>query len=340
MRGADRPSSQIRRGSSRTSAATTSSGAPIAQRHVGDLARQPLGPQVDPAERRPARPTSTQNASGSATALEVHAPSRRTAPHVTSSSTSGSMPMLVRQRRHLPPSTNQLKTGTRSRGPRRRPQLPQADPGATIDAATRHTIDHHGEERPDQQPEHGRDDDQRTVIRHQHPIAGEPLTRDRRSAPCRGELPCSNPDPMLVTLLQATVSCRRQRPPPHRRPPADGAPRRHAGAVRGRRRCSTPADTERMVCRCSTTRRRDELDEQLPGRLLVRHPRRRPLPRQRLPASATRYALALRVMPVPRALARGARRPWAMHRRCSNRPYGLVLVVGPTGSGKRPRSRR
>ena len=43
-----------------------------------------------------------------------------------SSITIGSMPIGLRHRRHLPPSANQLNTGTRSRGPRRKPQFPHA----------------------------------------------------------------------------------------------------------------------------------------------------------------------------------------------------------------------
>ena len=46
------------------------------------------------------------------------------------------------------------------------------------------------------------------------------------------------------------------------------------------------------------------------------------------------YALALRVVPVPRSFARGARRARRRRSTCLNEPYGLVLVVGPTGSGK------
>jgi len=140
-----------------------------------------------------------------------------------------------------------------------------------------------------------------------------------------------NPDPTLATLLEATVVAGASdlhitagRPPSGRRDgvliPFDGVP------------ALTPADTERMVFSLIDERQAHELAEQsqvdfsfgLEG-----------LGRFRANAFKQRgsYALALRVVPSRvRTLAElGA--PRACHD-LLNKPYGLVLVVGPTGSGK------
>ena len=116
-----------------------------------------------------------------------------------------------------------------------------------------------------------------------------------------------NPDPMLVALLEATVNAGASdlhltagRPATARR---DGVLVPFEGVE-----VLTGPDTERMVMSLLDHRQKDELDEAPPGRLLVRHRRHRPLPRQRLQA-----AQHVRPRPArgaqPRALARRARLP-------------------------------
>ncbi len=87
-----------------------------------------------------------------------------------------------------------------------------------------------------------------------------------------------------------------------------------------------------MVHSLLDERKMEELHKREAGRLLVRHPRPRSLPCQRLQPAAT-LALALRVVPFRVRSLEELGAPAA----CTtllNRPYGIVLVVGPTGSGK------
>ncbi|HEY0520997.1 MAG TPA: type IV pilus twitching motility protein PilT [Ilumatobacteraceae bacterium] len=140
-----------------------------------------------------------------------------------------------------------------------------------------------------------------------------------------------NPDQMLVTLLQASVAAGASdlhlsvgRPPTARR---DGVlvPFEGVGIL-------TPQETERIVFSLLQDFQRKELDEVqqvdfsfgLDG-----------LGRFRANAYKQRntYALALRVVPFRvRSLEELGAPPACTD--ILNKPYGLVLVVGPTGSGK------
>ena len=140
-----------------------------------------------------------------------------------------------------------------------------------------------------------------------------------------------NPDQMLVTLLQASVEAGASdlhlsvgRPPTARR---DGTLVPFEGVS-----LLTPHDTERMVFSLLQEFQREILDEVqqvdfsfgLDG-----------LGRFRANAYKQRntYALALRVVPFRvRSLEELGAPPAATD--LLTRPYGLVLVVGPTGSGK------
>ena len=140
-----------------------------------------------------------------------------------------------------------------------------------------------------------------------------------------------NPDPMLVTLLQATVAAGASdlhlpvaRPATARRDgvlvPFEGVP------------LLQPADTERMVRSLLTEAQQHELD----GNLQVDFSfGLESIGRFRANAYMQRasYTLALRVIPFRvRSLDELGAPPAALD--LLNRPYGLVLVTGPTGSGK------
>ncbi len=140
-----------------------------------------------------------------------------------------------------------------------------------------------------------------------------------------------NPDPMLVTLLQATVAAGASdlhitvgRPPTARR---DGVlvPFEGVSFVQ-------PEDSERMVMSLLDDHQKQELEDNLQvdfsfglesiGRFRANAFKQR-----------TSYALALRVIPFRvRSLEELGAPPAATT--LLERPYGLVLVVGPTGSGK------
>ena len=68
------------------------------------------------------------------------------------------------------------------------------------------------------------------------------------------------------------------------------------------------------------------------ARPVLRHPGARPLPLQRLPA-ARRVAAAIRVIPVKIRGFDELGLP-AIVEQIADRPKGLILVTGPTGSGK------
>ena len=140
-----------------------------------------------------------------------------------------------------------------------------------------------------------------------------------------------NPDPTLVTLLQATVSAGASdlhltvgRPPTARRDgvlvPFEGVP------------LMLPADAERIVLSVLNEVQRQEFDENLQvdfsfgiesiGRFRANAYRQR-----------NSCALALRVIPFRVRSLDELGAPWAATE-LLQRPFGLVLVVGPTGSGK------
>jgi len=140
-----------------------------------------------------------------------------------------------------------------------------------------------------------------------------------------------NPDPMLVTLLQATVAAGASdlhltvgRPATARRDgvlvPFEGVP------------MMQPADTEKIVMSLLTDAQKLELEHESQvdfsfglesiGRFRANAFKQR-----------TSYALALRVIPFRVRSLEELGAPWAASELLS-RPYGLVLVVGPTGSGK------
>jgi twitching motility protein PilT len=140
-----------------------------------------------------------------------------------------------------------------------------------------------------------------------------------------------NPDPMLVTLLQATVAAGASdlhltvgRPATARR---DGVlvPFEGVGLLE-------PDETHRMVLSLLTEAQTQELEENLQvdfsfgleaiGRFRANAYKQR-----------NSYALALRVIPFRVRSLEELGAPWAANE-LLNRPYGLVLVVGPTGSGK------
>jgi len=140
-----------------------------------------------------------------------------------------------------------------------------------------------------------------------------------------------NPDTTLVTLLQATVAAGASdlhltvgRPATARRDgvlvPFEGVP------------LMQPEDTERMVMSLLNEAQKDELDRNMQvdfsfgletiGRFRANAYKQR-----------TSYTLALRVIPFRvRSLEELGAPPAAID--LLNRPYGLVLVTGPTGSGK------
>ena len=141
----------------------------------------------------------------------------------------------------------------------------------------------------------------------------------------------NNPDPMLVTLLQATVSAGASdlhitvgRPATVRR---DGVLVPFEGVA-----MLQPADTERIVLSLLDDHQKRELDENSQvdfsfgldslGRFRANAYKQR-----------NSYALALRVIPFKVRSLDELGAPWAATE-LLNRPYGLVLVVGPTGSGK------
>jgi len=140
-----------------------------------------------------------------------------------------------------------------------------------------------------------------------------------------------NPDPMLVTLLQATVAAGASdlhltvgRPATARR---DGVlvPFEGVGLLE-------PDETHRMVLSLLTETQIEELEEnnqvdfsfglEAIGRFRANAYKQR-----------NSYALALRVIPFRVRSLEELGAPWAANE-LLNRPYGLVLVVGPTGSGK------
>ena len=140
-----------------------------------------------------------------------------------------------------------------------------------------------------------------------------------------------NPDPMLVTLLQATVAAGASdlhltvgRPATARRDgvlvPFEGVP------------LLLPADTERMVRSLLTEAQQHELDGTMQADFSFGL---ESIGRFRANAYMQRasYTLALRVIPFRvRSLDELGAPPAALD--LLNRPYGLVLVTGPTGSGK------
>lgn len=140
-----------------------------------------------------------------------------------------------------------------------------------------------------------------------------------------------NPDPMLVTLLQATVAAGASdlhltvgRPATARR---DGVlvPFEGVGLL-------NPADTERMVMSLLDAHHVEELEKnsQVDFSFGLES-----IGRFRANAFKQRnsLALALRVIPFRVRSLEELGTPWACNE-LLNRPYGLVLVVGPTGSGK------
>ncbi|MEQ1702996.1 MAG: PilT/PilU family type 4a pilus ATPase, partial [Ilumatobacteraceae bacterium] len=140
-----------------------------------------------------------------------------------------------------------------------------------------------------------------------------------------------NPDPLLVTLLQATVAAGASdlhitvgRPATARR---DGVLVPFEGV-----QLLAPSDTERMVMSLLNEHQVAELDEnsQVDFSFGLES-----IGRFRANAFKQRasYALALRVIPFRVRSLEELGTPWAATE-LLNRPYGLVLVVGPTGSGK------
>jgi len=140
-----------------------------------------------------------------------------------------------------------------------------------------------------------------------------------------------NPDPTLVTLLEATVSAGASdlhltvgRPATVRRDgvlvPFEGIP------------LMQPSDTERIVMSLLDEAQLRELDEasQVDFSFGLES-----LGRFRANAYKQRssYALALRVVPFRVRSLEELGAPWAASELLT-RPFGLVLVVGPTGSGK------
>ncbi len=140
-----------------------------------------------------------------------------------------------------------------------------------------------------------------------------------------------NPDPMLVTLLEATVSAGASdlhltvgRPATVRLDgvlvPFEGVP------------LLLPSDTERIVMSLLDPQKLAELNEnsQVDFSFGLES-----LGRFRANAYKQRnsYALALRVIPFRVRSLEELGAPWAATE-LLGRPYGLVLVVGPTGSGK------
>jgi twitching motility protein PilT len=138
-------------------------------------------------------------------------------------------------------------------------------------------------------------------------------------------------DPTLVALLQATVSAGASdlhvtagRPPSARR---DGVlvPFENVQLIK-------PEDSQRMVFSLLN----DELEAELARKNQVDFSFGLPgLGRFRANAFRQRssYALALRVIPYRVRSLEELGAPWGASE-LLNRPYGLVLVVGPTGSGK------
>jgi twitching motility protein PilT len=138
-------------------------------------------------------------------------------------------------------------------------------------------------------------------------------------------------DPTLTTLLHATVAAGASdlhitagRPPSARR---DGVlvPFENVQMI-------TPHDSERMVMSLLDDRQKVELDEshQVDFSFGIEG-----VGRFRANAYEQRssLALALRVIPYRVRSLEELGAPWAANE-LLNRPYGLVLVVGPTGSGK------
>ncbi|MEI8238484.1 MAG: type IV pilus twitching motility protein PilT [Actinomycetota bacterium] len=140
-----------------------------------------------------------------------------------------------------------------------------------------------------------------------------------------------NPDPMLVTLLQATVAAGASdlhltvgRPATARR---DGVLVPFEGVD-----VLEPPDTKRMVMSLLNEVQAQELEEnsqvdfsfglEAIGRFRANAYKQR-----------NSLALALRVIPFRVRSLEELGAPWAANE-LLNRPYGLVLVVGPTGSGK------
>ncbi len=140
-----------------------------------------------------------------------------------------------------------------------------------------------------------------------------------------------NPDPVLVTLLQATVAAGASdlhltvgRPATARR---DGVLVPFEGVS-----LLQPEETERMVRSLLTLEQQHELDHNSQvdfsfgldavGRFRANAYKQR-----------NSYALALRVIPFRVRSLEELGAPWAANE-LLQRPYGLVLVVGPTGSGK------
>ncbi|MEP7115723.1 MAG: ATPase, T2SS/T4P/T4SS family [Ilumatobacteraceae bacterium] len=146
-----------------------------------------------------------------------------------------------------------------------------------------------------------------------------------------------NPDPTLVTLLQATV--------------AAGASDLHLSVGRPPTACRdgtlvpfegvsvlAPPDTERIVFSLLADYQRKELDEvqQVDFSFGIDGLGRRF--RANAFKQRNTYALALRVVPYRVRSLEELGAPEAAND-LLNRPYGLVLVVGPTGSGKSARCR-
>jgi twitching motility protein PilT len=140
-----------------------------------------------------------------------------------------------------------------------------------------------------------------------------------------------HPDPSLVTLLQATVAAGASdlhltvgRPASARR---DGVlvPFEGVGIL-------TAEETERIVMSLLDRQLTEELEQARQVDFSFGLPA---LGRFRANAFKQRnnYALALRVVPFRVRTLEELGAPWAATE-LLNRPYGLVLVVGPTGSGK------
>ena len=135
-------------------------------------------------------------------------------------------------------------------------------------------------------------------------------------------------------LARAHARAGRIRPPFHGRERARVPRTRRDPDLRKERRSSTP--TRRASCSTGSSppssRSSSRLDRQHRHRLL--DPRRRALPRQRLlPARVARRRLPHRSRPRSSTLD-GARPAASARARSPTKPRGLVLVTGPTGSGK------
>ena len=135
-----------------------------------------------------------------------------------------------------------------------------------------------------------------------------------------------------TSCSSSMVDARRLRPARHRRDTRRSfacAARSSASRASTRSRRS---DTQQLLYRILSTEQQKHLEIDRQIDFSLRDPRRRALPRQRLlPARA--LGAAFRLIPDGDQDARGARPPGSLHE-LAEKPRGLVLVTGPTGSGK------